>query len=93
LANTKPRRNLTGDVTRNIQYPPPAVAQLALTLRTGSRELTRPSDQDGDFLLEHFTNRTGPFRATWVGVEPGNKYIRYDEVVAVEVSGDSGDAQ
>jgi hypothetical protein len=68
------------------------LAQLALTLRSGSRELTRPSDRDGDFLLEHFTNRTGPFRGTWVDVEPGNKYVRYDDVVAVEVSGDTGHA-
>jgi hypothetical protein len=68
------------------------VAQLALTLRTGSRELTLPSDHGGDYLLEHFTNRTGPFRGVWIDVEPGNKYIRYEEVVVVEVSADTGDA-
>jgi len=68
------------------------VAQLVLTLRTGARELTRPSDHCESELLEHFTNGTGPFRRTWVQVEPGNKYIRYDDVTVVEVSRDSGDA-
>jgi hypothetical protein len=63
------------------------MARLKLELRSGRHELTHSDTHlDGDTLLGHFTQQSGPFQGRkWVQVEPGNRFVRYDEVVAVDV--------
>jgi hypothetical protein len=67
------------------------MARLKLELRNGRHELTHSDTHlDGEALLGHFTQQSGPFQGRkWVHVEPGSRFVRYDEVIAVEVVAES----
>jgi hypothetical protein len=63
------------------------VARLKLELRNGRHEVTYPDTfEEGQSLIESFLRQSGSFQGRkWVQVEPGMRFVRYDEVIAVEV--------